>query len=104
MADGYHARADGFTSLAVLFGALGVLAGFPIADPIVGLLITVAILFVLRQAAREIWHRLMDAVDPELVDGLESAAHLYGVEDCWRATEHMLDMHIRSSAVLPSSP
>ncbi|MGH2381398.1 MAG: cation diffusion facilitator family transporter [Candidatus Limnocylindria bacterium] len=81
VADGYHARADGFTSLAVLFGALGVLAGFPIADPIVGLLITVAILFVLRQAARDIWHRLMDAVDPEIVDGLESAAHLYGIEE-----------------------
>ena len=81
VADGYHARADGFTSLAVLFGALGVLAGFPIADPVVGLLITVAILFVLRQAASEIWHRLMDAVDPEVVDRLESAARLYGVED-----------------------
>lgn len=81
VADGYHARADGFTSLAVLFGALGVLAGFPIADPIVGLLITVAILFVLRSAARDIWHRLMDAVDPEIVDGLESAARVYGVEE-----------------------
>jgi cation diffusion facilitator family transporter len=81
VADGYHARADGFTSLAVLFGALGVLAGFPIADPIVGLLITVAILFVLRGAARDIWHRLMDAVDPEIVDRLETAAHLYGVEE-----------------------
>lgn len=80
VADGYHARADGFTSLAVLFGALGALAGFPIADPIVGLLITVAILFVLRSAARDIWHRLMDAVDPEIVDGLESAARVYGVE------------------------
>jgi cation diffusion facilitator family transporter len=81
VADGYHARADGFTSLAVLFGALGVLAGFPIADPLVGLLITIAILFVLRQAARDIWHRLMDAVDPEIVDGLKSAAQLYGVEE-----------------------
>lgn len=81
VADGYHARADGFTSLAVLFGALGVLAGFPIADAIVGLLITVAILFVLRSAARDIWHRLMDAVDPQIVDELESAAKVYGVEE-----------------------
>lgn len=81
VADGYHARADGFTSLAVLFGALGVLAGFPLADPIVGLLITVAILFVLRHAARDIWLRLMDAVDPVIVERLEKAAHLYGVEE-----------------------
>lgn len=67
VADGLHARTDGFTSLAVLFGAGGAALGFPIADPVVGLLITVAILFVLRDAAREIYHRLMDAVDPALV-------------------------------------
>lgn len=79
VADGYHARTDGFTSLAVLVGALGVLAGFPLADPIVGLAITVAILFVLGAAARNVWLRLMDAVDPALVDKLEGAAHLYGV-------------------------
>ncbi|WP_283136195.1 cation diffusion facilitator family transporter [Rhizohabitans arisaemae] len=71
VADGLHARTDGFTSLAVLAGAGGVALGFPIADPIVGLLITVAILFVLRDAAREIYHRLMDAVDPGLVDEAE---------------------------------
>ncbi len=81
VADGYHARTDGFTSLAVLFGALGVLAGFPIADPLVGLAITVAILFVLKDAARDIWHRLMDAVDPETVERLERSARLYGVQD-----------------------
>ena len=40
VADGLHARADGFTSLAVVFGALGVWLGFPLADAIVGLLIT----------------------------------------------------------------
>lgn len=74
VADGQHARVDGLTSLAVLFGALGVLAGFPLADPIVGLLITIAIVFVLRGAVREIWWRLMDAVDPSLVDRIESAA------------------------------
>ncbi|WP_223166228.1 cation diffusion facilitator family transporter [Nonomuraea sp. SYSU D8015] len=71
VADGLHARTDGFTSLAVLLGAGGAGLGFPIADPIVGLLITGAICFVLRDAAREIYHRLMDAVDPELVDAAE---------------------------------
>jgi len=73
VADGLHARTDGFTSLAVVFGAIGVMAGFPLADPIVGLLITVAILAVLRGAARDIYRRLMDAVDPALVDSADAA-------------------------------
>ncbi|KAB8182679.1 cation diffusion facilitator family transporter [Nonomuraea phyllanthi] len=71
VADGLHARADGFTSLAVLLGAGGAALGFPLADPVVGLLITFGICFVLRDAAREIYHRLMDAVDPALVDAAE---------------------------------
>lgn len=71
VADGRHARADACTSLAVLFGALGVGLGFPRADPIVGLLITVAIVFILRDAARAVYHRLMDAVDPDLVPMME---------------------------------
>ena len=73
VADGLHARTDGFTSLAVVLGALGVLAGYPLADPIIGVLITVAILIVLRGAARDIYRRLMDAVDPELVDTAEAS-------------------------------
>ena len=71
VADGLHARTDGFTSLAVVLSAGGAWLGFPIADPIVGLLITVAILFVLRDAAKEVYRRLMDAVDPHLVDQAE---------------------------------
>ncbi len=71
VADGLHARADGFTSLAVLLGAGGVALGWDWADPVVGLLITVAILAVLRRAAREVWRRLMDAVDPAVLDRAE---------------------------------
>jgi cation diffusion facilitator family transporter len=70
VADGLHARTDGFTSLAVLLGAGGVAVGWHWADPVVGLLITVAILFVLKDAAREVYRRLMDAVDPALVDSV----------------------------------
>jgi len=73
VADGLHARTDGFTSLAVLLGVGGIAAGWDWADPVVGLVITVAILAVLRQAAREIWRRLMDAVDPALVDQVEGS-------------------------------
>jgi cation diffusion facilitator family transporter len=75
VADGLHARTDGFTSLAVLIGAGGVVLGWKQADPVIGLLITVAILAVLRQAAREVYRRLMDAVDPALVDQAEAVLY-----------------------------
>jgi cation diffusion facilitator family transporter len=73
VADGLHARTDGYTSLAVVAGAAGVAAGWPLADPIIGLVITAAILAVLRTAARDIYRRLMDAVDPGLIDAAETA-------------------------------
>jgi cation diffusion facilitator family transporter len=80
VADGYHARTDGFTSLAVLVGAGGVAIGWTWADPVVGLAITVAIVMVLRTAARDVFRRLMDGVDPELVEAAESTlANLPGV-------------------------
>ena len=68
VADGLHARTDGFTSLAVLLGAGGVGLGWRWADPAVGLLITVAILGVLRTALAQVGARLMDAIDPHLVE------------------------------------
>jgi cation diffusion facilitator family transporter len=73
VADGLHARTDGFTSLAVLLGAAGTALGLPAADPVVGLLITLAILATLRSAAREVYGRLMDRVDPDLLDRAEAA-------------------------------
>ena len=73
VADGLHARTDGFTSLAVLLGAGGVALGWKDADPIVGLVITVAILGVLRSAIRQVGARLLDAVDPALVDQATAA-------------------------------
>jgi cation diffusion facilitator family transporter len=78
VADGLHARTDGFTSLAVLLSAGGAALGWQLADPIVGLLITLAILAVLREAAREVFRRVMDAVDPALVDAAEKV--LLGVD------------------------
>ena len=78
VADGRHARADGFTSLGVVLGAIGVAAGWKLADPVVGLLITVAVLLVLRDAARDIFRRLVDSVDPGLVVAVR--ASLAGVD------------------------
>lgn len=73
VADGQHARTDGFASLGVLAAAAGAALGFPLADPLVGLLIAAAILLVLKEAARDVYHRLMDAVDPQLVHRAEEA-------------------------------
>lgn len=81
VADGLHARTDGLTSLAVLVAAGGTLVGLPILDPIIGLLIGVAILFITKDAALRIWHRLMDAVDPIITDKIEQyAGDVKGVE------------------------
>jgi cation diffusion facilitator family transporter len=74
IADGQHARTDGLTSLAVVLGAGGVALGFPAADPIIGLLITIAILFVLRDASRQVFRRLMDAIEPETIELVETTA------------------------------
>ena len=83
VADGLHARTDGFTSLAVLAGAGGVAIGWTWADPAVGLLITVAIIGVGWQAAREVGRRLLDGVDPGLTDKVEATL---------RATPGVLDV------------
>jgi cation diffusion facilitator family transporter len=82
VADGLHARTDGFTSLAVLFGAAGVALGWRQADPIIGLVITAAILGVLRSAVRQVGARLMDAVDPDLVEQATAAVtRVAGISD-----------------------
>lgn len=85
IADGLHARIDGLTSLAVLIAAGGALIGLPILDPIIGLLIGVAILFITRDATIRIWYRLMDAVDPTLVAQIEHyASEIAGVNQIVR--------------------
>jgi cation diffusion facilitator family transporter len=110
VADGYHARTDGLTSLAVLIGVIGTLSGFPIADPLVGLGITVAILLITKDAARTMWHRVMDAVDPGLIDRLEHAAsHIPGVQSVhdvrarWLGHRLEADLRIVVDSELPTS-
>lgn len=75
IADGYHARTDGLTSLAVVAGAFGVWLGFPLADPLIGLAITVAILGIVWQSAQSVLTRMLDGVDPGLIDEIEHSAH-----------------------------
>jgi cation diffusion facilitator family transporter len=69
VADGLHAGTDGFTSLAVLFGAGGVALGYPVADPIVGLIITVAILAVPHSVVRDMFRQLVDTAEASLAAG-----------------------------------
>jgi cation diffusion facilitator family transporter len=80
VADGAHARTDGLTSLAVVVGAIGVALGLPLADPLVGLVITLAIGTAMWGATKDVFGRLMDAVDPRLVeDGRAALAATVGV-------------------------
>ncbi len=81
-ADGQHARIDGFTSLAVLISVFGVALGVPILDPIIGLLITITILFILKDAGTSVFRRLLDGIEPEILAKVEHApTHVDGVHD-----------------------
>ncbi len=81
IADGQHARVDGWTSLAVLVGAIGVWLGYPLADPIVGLVITIAILFIVWDAAKSIFTRVLDGIEPEVLEKIrDTAQHVDGVK------------------------
>jgi cation diffusion facilitator family transporter len=107
VADGMHARSDGFTSLAVVVGAVAVAAGAPRADPIVGLVITVAVTVVLLGATRTIYRRLMDSVDPDLVGQVQSVLQevpgVDGVDDIrirWVGHELRAEIQISSDRTL----
>ncbi len=101
VADGLHARTDGFTSLAVLLGAAGAAAGWRLADPIVGMAITVAILLVLRNAAREVFGRLMDAVSPELIETAGATLReVHGVLDVGALRMRWIGHHLRAEVTI----
>lgn len=106
IADGFHARTDGLTSLAVVAGAIGVWLGFPLADPIVGLLITVAILGIVWQSARSVLTRMLDGVEPEIIDEIAHAAgHVEGVEKVAEARARWLGhkLHVDVAVVIDES-
>lgn len=110
VADGLHARTDGLTSLAVVIGAAGVAAGWPAADPVVGLAISVAILGVLRQAAREVYGRIMDRVDEaivgaaeQVVRGIDGVSSLDRLRMRWIGHELLAEVEISADAALSLS-
>ncbi|MGH2375271.1 MAG: cation diffusion facilitator family transporter [Candidatus Methylomirabilaceae bacterium] len=108
VADGHHARVDGLTSLAVLAGALGVWAGFPLADPLVGLAITLVILGIVWQSAKAVFTRMLDGVEPEVLDELAHAAlHVDGVRQVTDARARWIGHRLHAElniAVTPTLP
>src|SRR5215208_4130326 len=105
VADGYHARTDGWTSLAVLFGAIGVWLGYPIADPIVGLLIAAAILVIVWQSGKAVFTRLLDGVDPEVLEEIRHATgHVPGVAEVAETRARWLGHRLRAEVNVAVSP
>jgi cation diffusion facilitator family transporter len=105
VADGLHARTDGLTSLAVLAAALGTMAGWRLADPIVGLAISVAVLNMLRHATRDVYRRLMDRIDPALVDRLEhELTHAPGVQAVDRVRVRCIGHELHADADIALDP
>ncbi|MGZ4919492.1 MAG: cation diffusion facilitator family transporter [Halobacteriota archaeon] len=105
IADGHHARVDSLTSLAVFFGALGVYAGYPLADPIIGLLITVAILRVVWDAGKSVVIRMIDGIDPTIPDEIrEGAAHADGVREVTEVRVRWLGHRLRAEVNIAVDP
>ncbi len=105
IADGYHARTDGFTSLAVVFGAIGVWLGFPLADPIVGLLITIAIFGIVWQSSKAVFVRMLDGVDPAITGEIRhAAAHVAGVRQVLDVKARWLGHRLHADVGVQVSP
>lgn len=105
IADGYHARTDGWTSLAVLVGAIGVWLGYPLADPIVGLLIAGAILVIVWQSGKTVFTRLLDGVDPSVIDEIrQSVGHVEAVEDVAEVRARWLGHRLRAEVNVAVDP
>jgi cation diffusion facilitator family transporter len=105
IADGQHARVDGWTSLAVLAGVLGVWLGYPLADPVVGLIITLAIFGIVVQSGRQIFSRMLDGVDPHVIDEIRhAAAHVPQVKEVTDIRARWLGhrLHAEVNVTLPS--
>jgi cation diffusion facilitator family transporter len=103
--DGMHSRADALVS-AGAFAGIGLAGlGLRLADPIAGLVITVAIVYILGGTVRQLVLRMMDAVDPHVIDELTEAAErvdgVLGVHDVrarWVGRELVAVMHIDCDA------
>ena len=110
VADGRHSQVDGFTSLGVIVGVIGIKLGFPLADPLVGFVIGTTILVVTWNSGRELWYRLMDATDPQVTTLVEetaaAVAGVLAVSDIrirWLGHWQQAELHITVETQLPTS-
>jgi cation diffusion facilitator family transporter len=104
-ADGYHARVDGFTSLAVVAGAAGVALGFDLADPLVGLGISLAIVRIVWKSLGEVGLRALDGIDPAVVDQITTdAAETPGVRDVRDVRARWIGHAIRAELAVTAEP
>ena len=108
IADGHHARIDGLASLAVFFGALGIYFGYPLADPFVGIIITVGILRIVWVSGKEVLTRIIDGVDPAIPDEIQDATiHTEGVREVtqvrvrWSGHRLLADVNIAVDPLIP---
>ena len=105
VADGLHARTDGLTSLSVLLAVGGTWLGFPIVDPIIGMLIGIAILFITKDAIVMMWYRLMDAIEPEYMDRAESTiTRQPGVKDLYRLRMRWMGHRLQADVYIAVEP
>ena len=74
-------------------------------DPIVGLIITVAIFGIVIQSGKEIFSRMLDGVDPDVIDEIHHAAsHVAEVKDVTDVRARWLGhrLHVEVNVTLPS--
>ena len=97
IADGYHARTDGLTSLAVVLGAVGVWLGLPLADPVVGLVITVAIFGIVWQSAKAVLTRMLDGIEPSIASSIHHTAdHVSGIRQVDNVRARWVGHHLHT--------
>jgi cation diffusion facilitator family transporter len=91
-------------------GLLGVALGFPLADPVAGLLITAAIVWITVSSARQVAARLTDAVDEEVIGRIEELAssidqvrEVHDVKARWAGRSLFVQLHICVDENLPLS-
>jgi len=105
VADGYHARVDGFTSLAVVLGVAGVALGFELADPLVGIAISIVILRIVWQSLRAIGLRAMDGVEDGTIDAIAGCARgVAGVREVSDVRARWLGHVIRAELAVGVAP
>jgi divalent metal cation (Fe/Co/Zn/Cd) transporter len=89
----------------VLIGVVGVWLGFPILDPIIGIAITVAILFIVKDAAFSVWTRLIDGIEPEILSQIEHAPmHVEGVLSVPEVRARWLGHRVYSDVAITVDP